>query len=343
MKILHRAGFYFISVWNKSIKGRTLIDIKAYDNMIPFFATHVTELITDTIGDNLRNGTWAIVATPKRRHLTHNFASLIAEEIGKRLGIPFYDDYAHAQTRERVNVVFTANNIPKEQNIIVFDDFVPSGSTIGAMKNLLDSLGKTSVYFIGINATLTGTARSVSRACSDEAPVLSNSSRPDKSAKSVMSASSKSTEWKFFVKFKKLYYLYKSNIKNHIKMKKIHFKFATLILYIVAILTMQSCSEEKYTVWTDTAYYSDFVSQTNTTITDGYYIKIEIAKETWEEMAKSLTSEGRHKWDEATIKKWFISYGFGESEARKESSWLTIIDHGMVIKRTDNMVNLIVK
>ncbi len=151
VKILHRAGFYFISVWNKSVKGRTLVDIKADDNMIPFFATHVTELITDTIGDNLRNGTWAIVATPKRRHLTHNFASLIAEEIGKRLGIPFYDDCAHARTHERINAVFTANNIPKEQNIIVFDDFVTTGSTICAMKNLLDSLGKTSVYFIGIN------------------------------------------------------------------------------------------------------------------------------------------------------------------------------------------------
>ena len=151
VKILHRPGFYFISVWNKSVKGRTLTDIKGDDAMIPFFATHVTELITDTIGDNLSNGTWAIVATPKRRHLTHNFASLIAEEIGKRLGIPFYDDCAHARTRERINAVFTANNIPAEQNVIVFDDFVTTGSTIIAMKNLLDSLGKTSVYFIGIN------------------------------------------------------------------------------------------------------------------------------------------------------------------------------------------------
>lgn len=151
VKILHRPGFYFISVWNKSVKGRTLTDIKGDDAMIPFFATHVTELIADTIGDNLRNGTWAIVATPKRRHLTHNFASLIAEEIGTRLGIPFYDDCAHARTRERINAVFTANNIPKEQNIIVFDDFVTTGSTIIAMKNLLDGLGKTSIYFIGIN------------------------------------------------------------------------------------------------------------------------------------------------------------------------------------------------
>lgn len=153
IKILHRAGFYFISYWNKSVKGRTLIDIKADDTMIPFFATAMVELIQDTLNGPLDG--WAIVSTPKRRHKEHNFASLIAEEIGKRLDIPFYDDCAHARTRERVNAVFTAGNIPKEQNIIVFDDFVTTGSTIAAMKNLLDSLGKNSIYFIGINNHLT--------------------------------------------------------------------------------------------------------------------------------------------------------------------------------------------
>lgn len=149
VKILHRPGFYFMSVWNKSVKGRTLVDIKADDNMIPFFATNVCELIQDTIGNNLQG--WAIVTTPKRRHKEHNFATLIAEEIGKRLNIPFYDDCALARTRERVNAVFTANNIPNEQNIIVFDDFVTTGSTIIAMRNLLNSLGKMSIYFVGIN------------------------------------------------------------------------------------------------------------------------------------------------------------------------------------------------
>ena len=65
-------------------------------------------------------------------------------------GTVFRED-TRLDTRERINAVFTANNIPAEQNVIVFDDFVTTGSTIIAMKNLLDSLGKTSVYFIGIN------------------------------------------------------------------------------------------------------------------------------------------------------------------------------------------------
>lgn len=149
VKILHRPGFYFMSVWNKSVKGRTLVDIKSDDSMIPFFAEHVGELIADTVGANLTG--WAIVTTPKRRHKEHNFASLIAEEIGRRLSLPFYEDCALAQNRERVDAVFTANNIPAEHNIIVFDDFVTTGSTITAMKSLLDSLGKMSIYFTGIN------------------------------------------------------------------------------------------------------------------------------------------------------------------------------------------------
>ena len=125
-------------------------------------------------------------------------------------------------------------------------------------------------------------------------------------------------------------------------MKKLFHLLAVVVLLITAI-SFQSCSDEKYTVWTDTETYSQFVSETGTTLGDGNYIKVEIAQVNWEEMVKSLTSEGRHKWDEATIKKWFISYGFGETEATRESSWLTIVDHGFVVVRNGNIVNIILK
>lgn len=62
VKIQHRAGFYFLSVWNKSVKGRTLVDIKSDDKMIPFFATAMVELIRDTLSGSL-NG-WAAREAP---------------------------------------------------------------------------------------------------------------------------------------------------------------------------------------------------------------------------------------------------------------------------------------
>lgn len=119
-----------------------------------------------------------------------------------------------------------------------------------------------------------------------------------------------------------------------------------LFIFLAAVLmafAFQSCSDEKYTVWTDTETYSRYTNETGATLGDGNYVKIEIGSASWEEMAKSLTSEGRHRWDEATIKKWFISYGFGETEARRESSWLTIVDHGVVIVRNGDIVNMILK
>ena len=144
----------FISIWQKSVFGRTLTDIKSDDAMILYFVKNISTLIRECMSDNLSNGSWAIVATPMRRHKEHNFASLIAEGIAESLGIPFYFDCAHCHSKQRVGAVFSANNIPREPNVIVFDDFVTTGSTLLAMKNLLQEHGKNPVFFAGINNKL---------------------------------------------------------------------------------------------------------------------------------------------------------------------------------------------
>lgn len=151
LRITKRAGLMFMSIWQKSVFGKTLTDIKSDDNMVPFFAENLVPLIQDVLGNNLHKGKWAVVTTPMRRHLENNFASRIAESIGQRLGIPFYYDCAHCDSRHRVNAVFTANNIPKEPNIIVVDDFCTTGSTLQSMKNLLEAEHKNCVFFCGIN------------------------------------------------------------------------------------------------------------------------------------------------------------------------------------------------
>ena len=183
LRITKRAGLMFMSIWQKSVFGRTLTDIKSDDNMVPFFAENLVSLIQDVLGNNLQKGKWAVVATPMRRHLEQqvlrkpnaeelapmlrrsqdsnqiqrigfNFASRIAGSIGQRLGIPFYYDCAHCDSRHRVNAVFTANNIPNEPNIIVVDDFCTTGSTLQSMKNLLEAEHKNCVFFCGINNKL---------------------------------------------------------------------------------------------------------------------------------------------------------------------------------------------
>ena len=151
LRLTRRASTSFISIWQKSVFGRTLTEIKSDESMVSYFAEHLYPVIQEIIGYQLQHGDWAIVTTPMRRHKERNFASSIASQLAEILHIPFYFDCAHCRNRQRVNAVFDANNIPRERNVIVFDDFVTTGSTLLAMKNLLQSHNKNTIFFCGIN------------------------------------------------------------------------------------------------------------------------------------------------------------------------------------------------
>ena len=144
--------FGIISLWKKSLYGRTLTDIKSDPDMVEFFAVNVAKLVGQILGHNLSSGDWAIVTSPKRRHKTHNFASMISARLGELLDIPFYEDLAECHSKHRVGAVFTfGKEPPTQRNLIVFDDFVTSGATMISMKNLLQPLGYNLVFFTGIN------------------------------------------------------------------------------------------------------------------------------------------------------------------------------------------------
>lgn len=154
VRLTRRGGVFFISLWEKSLYGRTLTDIKGDDSMVDFFAENIAPLVNDILGNNLPSGDWTIVTTPKRRHKVKNFASRISERIAELLGIPFYEDVALCHSKHRVGAVFTLNVLPREQILIVFDDFVTTGSTLASMNNLLREYDKNVVYFTGINNKL---------------------------------------------------------------------------------------------------------------------------------------------------------------------------------------------
>lgn len=147
--------FGIISLWKKSLYGRTLTDIKSDPDMVEKFAEGMNTLIRQILGHSLASGDWAIVTSPKRRHKFRNFASLISARLAELLGIPFYEDVAECHSKHRVGAVFTFGaQPPSERNIIVFDDFVTSGATMISMRELLMPLGKNLVFFTGINNKL---------------------------------------------------------------------------------------------------------------------------------------------------------------------------------------------
>lgn len=154
LRLTRRASTNFITIWQKSVFGKTLTEIKSDDDMIPFFVESLVPVIRECIGYHICDGSWSIVTTPMRRHKERNFATLVSEGLAKELGIPFYFDCAHCRSKQRVGAIFDPNNLPHEPNVIVFDDFVTTGSTLLAMKNLLQEHGKNPVFFAGINNKL---------------------------------------------------------------------------------------------------------------------------------------------------------------------------------------------
>ena len=154
LSLTRRSDVDFISIWKKSVYGRTLTDIKGDPDMVTFFAENITPVISETLGYHLSDGSWAICTSPKRRHKEKNFATLISERIAASLGIPFYEDVALCHSKQRVNAVFDLNNLPQESNIIVFDDFVTTGMTLAGMKKLLTQFKKNVVFYSCINNKL---------------------------------------------------------------------------------------------------------------------------------------------------------------------------------------------
>ena len=149
--IQFKDGLFFLAVWKRSVYGKTLSEIKADDSMIPKVANATASLLSDVLGGHLNHGGWAVITTPRRRHLERNFAHLVSTEIAQQLGIPFYADAASCRSKQRVNAVFELNVCPSEQNIIIFDDFVTTGQTMLAMKRLFEPLGKNILFVAGIN------------------------------------------------------------------------------------------------------------------------------------------------------------------------------------------------
>ena len=151
LRLTRRSDVNFVSIWQKTVYGRTLTDIKGDPDMVPFFAESICPVIKEMLGYHLKDGNWCICTSPKRRHKVKNFATLISERLGQMLEIPFYEDVAFCHTKQRVNAVFELNVLPKEPNIIVYDDFVTTGQTLAAMKRLLMQYNKNLCWFTNVN------------------------------------------------------------------------------------------------------------------------------------------------------------------------------------------------
>ena len=123
-----------------------------------------------------------------------------------------------------------------------------------------------------------------------------------------------------------------------------------LLLFVFSLLLFASCEggSGKYTVWTGEMDYYTFQSQlgVNFDLYDGMYMRVEINKDQWENTIDPLLDDAdndRHRWSKTKIYDWLLGRGFGNEEARKESSWITTVNHGMILVRDNNDLHVLIK
>lgn len=149
---LHKAGdIYYQSLMKVGKTGQPLAEIKNKGNTW-MFADMALEFIRATLGENLSNGDWCIVTTPRRRHGNgFHFATSICQIMADALQIPFYKDAVTCINHNRVNPIFELKINPKQKNVILYDDILTTGCTLKATRDLLIEAGYTVVNLISID------------------------------------------------------------------------------------------------------------------------------------------------------------------------------------------------
>lgn len=125
----------YTTFYRKSKEGIPLSEIKT-PQYVEQFAAAALRIIREQFGIKRFNG-YALAYPPKRRHTQWNFAEAVCLSIAAATGITLYKDLFTAKTKERINPTFTINEMVKEDNVIIFDDIVTTGSTIKAINSLL--------------------------------------------------------------------------------------------------------------------------------------------------------------------------------------------------------------
>lgn len=152
---LTKRGIFFVSVWKKSLFGRTLKELKADKDMVSVFAENIVPVIKGILGTSLDPSHFAVICAPRRRHLDWNFGNESAATVAKALGLDFYPDSCTARSKMRVGAIFDPANVPPQKNLIVYDDIVTTGQTLVSMQNLFQGqLNKNCIFFANINNKL---------------------------------------------------------------------------------------------------------------------------------------------------------------------------------------------
>lgn len=150
VKILKIGDLFFVSIFEKTKEGINFNEIKKDNRYVDFFAGIFMEIVKMIIGLNCTEE-WAVVTTPRRRNREFHFATEVCRVFSQKTGVNFYPDAFESTNRTRINPIFSLEKKITENNVIVFDDIITTGSTVLTVNDILKKQNKNIINIIGIN------------------------------------------------------------------------------------------------------------------------------------------------------------------------------------------------
>ena len=148
---LHRCeDMVYHTIFKASKEGVTLEELKTEKN-VKLFAITAAEILAATLGPNIKECDWCIVTTPARRHTDFHFATEVCKLIADALEISFYEGAFTCDSKQRIDPEFEMQIDPPENNVILYDDILTTGSTLKATKALLTDTGHVVFPIVSIN------------------------------------------------------------------------------------------------------------------------------------------------------------------------------------------------
>ena len=141
----------YISLYASSKNGPTLEEIKNSREYERQMTGELVGYIRESMGENLRDSGWAMITTGRRRHREgYHFATEVTRHAAEGLGLRFVEGAITCGNADRLKPELKIVRKPAERNLILFDDIITTGTTMGKTVDLLRENGYTVMTIIGI-------------------------------------------------------------------------------------------------------------------------------------------------------------------------------------------------
>lgn len=146
---IHKKGkMYVISQFSRSASGLSFEEIKRSEELASVFAEKACEFLSLFVIGGYDD--WCLITTPRRRSMDgYHFSADVCQKIAKAVEIKFYDNAIQCLTKNRIKPEFYLLRELKEENVIVYDDIMTTGSTLNATYELLKDK-KIVLFLVGI-------------------------------------------------------------------------------------------------------------------------------------------------------------------------------------------------